>query len=348
MTGLTNGSAYTFTVTATNSVGAGPDSAPSSAVTPSASPQFVQRVPGAPRLDSCSSPRPRRHDRQPDGRDGRRVERGGATISGVTDSAGNTYTQGHERRGVRRHGAQRLSAPITRAAARSRRSRSRATGSADIGGRRARVLRALDRVRRGGDRPVQDRDRHVDRRGVRHLRADAALHRRQRAGDRLLRRLGLRPHPGGRPELHRARQRLAHDRHGVRGRGRAAAAGRHARGARLDRRDTPWLMATVVFKTGGAPPPALAVSPASLAFSGDGRAASSPAAKTSRSSNTGGGTMNWTASESASWLSVSPASGTNGGTITVTPSITGLAAGPTPPTSRSRPRAPPARPRRSR
>ena len=37
--------------------------------------------------------------------------------------------------------------------------------------------------------------------------------------------------------------------------------------------------------------------------------------------------MNWTASDSASWLSVSPASGTNGGTVTVTPSITGLAAG---------------------
>ena len=37
--------------------------------------------------------------------------------------------------------------------------------------------------------------------------------------------------------------------------------------------------------------------------------------------------MDWTASESASWLSVSPASGTNGGTVTVTPSITGLGAG---------------------
>ena len=44
-------------------------------------------------------------------------------------------------------------------------------------------------------------------------------------------------------------------------------------------------------------------------------------------SNTGGGSMDWTASESASWLSVAPGSGTNAGTITVTPSITGLAAG---------------------
>ena len=37
--------------------------------------------------------------------------------------------------------------------------------------------------------------------------------------------------------------------------------------------------------------------------------------------------MDWTASDGAAWLSVSPTSGTNAGTITVTPSITGLAAG---------------------
>ena len=37
--------------------------------------------------------------------------------------------------------------------------------------------------------------------------------------------------------------------------------------------------------------------------------------------------MDWTASESATWLSVSPASGTNAGTVTVTPSIAGLAVG---------------------
>ena len=85
-------------------------------------------------------------------------------------------------------------------------------------------------------------------------------------------------------------------------------------------------MATVVFKSGTVSPPALSVSPASLAFSGT-AGGTSPAAKTLTVTNAGGGTMNWTASESASWLSLSPTSGTNNGTITATPSITGLAAG---------------------
>ena len=68
------------------------------------------------------------------------------------------------------------------------------------------------------------------------------------------------------------------------------------------------------------------MSPASLSFSGT-AGGSSPAAKTFAVSNAGGGSMDWTASESASWMSVSPGSGTNAGTVTVTPSIIGLAAG---------------------
>ena len=37
--------------------------------------------------------------------------------------------------------------------------------------------------------------------------------------------------------------------------------------------------------------------------------------------------MSWTASENATWLSVSPGSGTNAGTVTATPTIAGLAVG---------------------
>jgi len=74
------------------------------------------------------------------------------------------------------------------------------------------------------------------------------------------------------------------------------------------------------------PPPVLTVSPASLTFSGTAGGAS-PAARTLDVGNTGGGSMSWTVAESASWLAVSPGSGTNAGTITVTPAITGLSPG---------------------
>ena len=73
-------------------------------------------------------------------------------------------------------------------------------------------------------------------------------------------------------------------------------------------------------------PPSLSVSPASLSFSGT-QGGASPVAKTLTVSNTGGGTMSWTASDDVLWLSVAPTSGTNGGTITVTPTTAGLSAG---------------------
>jgi uncharacterized protein (TIGR03437 family) len=57
----------------------------------------------------------------------------------------------------------------------------------------------------------------------------------------------------------------------------------------------------------------------------------SPASKTVSVSNSGGGTLNWTATSSTTsggnWLGVSPASGTNSGTLTVSANIAGLAAG---------------------
>ncbi|HET8756444.1 MAG TPA: LamG-like jellyroll fold domain-containing protein [Solirubrobacteraceae bacterium] len=73
-------------------------------------------------------------------------------------------------------------------------------------------------------------------------------------------------------------------------------------------------------------PPVLSVTPASLSFSATAGEAD-PAAKTLDVANAGPGSLDWTASESAPWLSVAPAGGTGGGSITVTPSIAGLDAG---------------------
>jgi hypothetical protein len=73
-------------------------------------------------------------------------------------------------------------------------------------------------------------------------------------------------------------------------------------------------------------PPALSVSPTSLSFSATVGGAN-PAAKTASVTNTGGGTLDVTASDDAAWLTVTPASATAPATLTVTPSITGLAAG---------------------
>ena len=44
-------------------------------------------------------------------------------------------------------------------------------------------------------------------------------------------------------------------------------------------------------------------------------------------SNAGGGTLSWSISDNANWLSLSPTSGTNSGTVTLSVNIAGLAAG---------------------
>ncbi len=75
-----------------------------------------------------------------------------------------------------------------------------------------------------------------------------------------------------------------------------------------------------------APSPALSVSTAALSFSGT-AGSGNPASQTAAVSNSGGGTLSWTASSNQSWLSVSPASGTNSGTLTIGASLSGLTAG---------------------
>jgi hypothetical protein len=95
VSGLTNGTSYTFTVAATNAIGTGPGSAPSNAVTPSnAVPSFVQQVSAHGHAGSLAvTP-----GSVVTAGDRMLVEVGvwnsiGATASSVTDSAGNTYTE---------------------------------------------------------------------------------------------------------------------------------------------------------------------------------------------------------------------------------------------------------------
>jgi hypothetical protein len=97
VSGLANGSSYTFTVSATNAVGTGPASAQSSPVTPVAAtaPAFVQRASAhGGMLASLSAALPNAV-----GAGNRLVveaadwSSGNATVSSVTDSAGDTFTE---------------------------------------------------------------------------------------------------------------------------------------------------------------------------------------------------------------------------------------------------------------
>src|SRR5207249_4043996 len=96
--------------------------------------------------------------------------------------------------------------------------------------------------------------------------------------------------------------------------------------------------ATIVF-TGGAgvesrslpvsltvtAPPEIAYSPSSLTFAS--QQGSSPANQSLTISNSGGGTLAWTATKTASWLTLSATSGTAPSTITISASQAGMAAG---------------------
>jgi glucose/arabinose dehydrogenase len=77
---------------------------------------------------------------------------------------------------------------------------------------------------------------------------------------------------------------------------------------------------------GPPPAPVLSVSPTSLAFSGTAGSAN-PAAKTISVTNTGGGALSFTASDDASWLTVTPGSGSAPADLTASVNTSGLAAG---------------------
>lgn len=72
--------------------------------------------------------------------------------------------------------------------------------------------------------------------------------------------------------------------------------------------------------------PVIGLSVSTLAFAGT-AGGSNPATQSFTISNTGTGTLSWTVGENAAWLTLSPTSGTNTGTVSVSASLSGLAAG---------------------
>ncbi|HEY4096235.1 MAG TPA: N,N-dimethylformamidase beta subunit family domain-containing protein, partial [Baekduia sp.] len=327
VTGLTNGASYTFTVKAANSIGDGGESAASAAVTPSQAPALVQRVSGR-----ASASTLRLTPASPIVAGNRLVvlagawSQGRATISGVTDAAGNTYTRATS---VTASDDTQLSvwtAPITAGAGTRPVITITATGTADIGGAAleytglssAAGSASIDAVKTAtgtaGSSGFVTSGATAATTGANQLAmgfyVDSGWSRTLTADPSFTERVNVSPASDMEFVVEDA----------VADTGTTPAA--HVSTAA----NTPWLMATVVFKNGAPTPPALSVSPASLSFRGT-VGSSSPAAKTLAVTNSGGGTLNWTASESAPWLSVAPASGTNDGTVTVTPAIAGLPAG---------------------
>jgi uncharacterized membrane protein len=72
--------------------------------------------------------------------------------------------------------------------------------------------------------------------------------------------------------------------------------------------------------------PVIGFNTTSLGFSGT-VGGTNPSAQTIGISNTGGGTLSWVASDNATWLTLSPLSGTNTGTVTATVNLAGLLSG---------------------
>lgn len=72
--------------------------------------------------------------------------------------------------------------------------------------------------------------------------------------------------------------------------------------------------------------PTIGYSPASFSFTAT-QGGSNPQDKSLSIWNAGSGTLSWSVSDDATWLSLSPVSGTNSGNVTVSVNITGLTAG---------------------
>jgi hypothetical protein len=85
------------------------------------------------------------------------------------------------------------------------------------------------------------------------------------------------------------------------------------------------LLATCSSPEAPEPPPQIAVSVTALNYSSV--QGTNPSTQSINVSNTGGGTLGWTAASSQSWLTVSPASGTGAGTVTASVAVGSLTAG---------------------
>lgn len=72
--------------------------------------------------------------------------------------------------------------------------------------------------------------------------------------------------------------------------------------------------------------PVIGLSVGSMAFTGT-AGGSNPATQSFTISNTGTGTLSWAAGDTAAWLTLSPTSGTNSGTVSASVSLSGLATG---------------------
>ncbi|HMS83214.1 MAG TPA: fibronectin type III domain-containing protein [Nitrospira sp.] len=73
-------------------------------------------------------------------------------------------------------------------------------------------------------------------------------------------------------------------------------------------------------------PPAIGVSAPNFSFTAQ-QSGNNPAAQLLSIRNAGGGTLNWTASDNAPWLTLSSTAGTGNGTVTITPVLGSLSVG---------------------
>jgi hypothetical protein len=83
---------------------------------------------------------------------------------------------------------------------------------------------------------------------------------------------------------------------------------------------------TLTVTTSTSTNPTIGLSPTSLTFTGS-VGGTNPTAKTISIANTGGGTLTWSASDNASWLTLTPASGSGNSTVTANVNTAGLSAG---------------------